>query len=82
MEILKENCKDEIEFIFLSEKIEQTLLNMISIDDWDTRDNIQAKIKISLKILLRKYSYPEASRDVVINKLMELAKNSISRIIR
>lgn len=55
---------------------------MISIDDWDTRDNIQAKIKISLKILLRKYSYPEASRDVVINKLMELAKNSISRIIR
>ncbi|MCL7793282.1 FRG domain-containing protein [Pasteurella multocida] len=82
LEILKENCKDEIEFIFLSEKIEQTLLNMISIDDWDTRDNIQAKIKISLKILLRKYSYPEASRDVVINKLMELAKNSISRIIR
>ncbi|HED4460004.1 MULTISPECIES: FRG domain-containing protein [Pasteurella] len=82
LEILRDNYKGQVEIGFLSEKIEQTLLNKTSIDDWDTRDNIQAEIKMSLRGLLRKHSYPEAYWDVVINQLMELAKNSISRTIR
>ena len=38
--------------------------------DWESRDAIQAKLRNIARVILRKYSYPVALRDPVIEKIL------------
>lgn len=42
--------------------------------DWDKREAVQAQMRTSIRVLLRKYGYPPVSREVVTEQILELAK--------
>ena len=39
--------------------------------DWESRDAIQAKLRNVARVILRKYGYPVAARDPIVEKLLE-----------
>lgn len=41
--------------------------------DWESRDSVQAKLRNVARVTLRKYGYPLASRDEVVERLIEVA---------
>ena len=44
--------------------------------DWESRESVKAKLRNTARIILRKYGYPTAIRDEVVNKIIAaLAKN-------
>ena len=42
--------------------------------DWETRDAVQARLRNVVRVVLRKYGYPQALRDQVAEQVLELAK--------
>ena len=42
--------------------------------DWETRDAVQARLRNVVRVVLRKYGYPQALREQVAERVLELAK--------
>lgn len=42
--------------------------------DWDKREAVQAQMRTSIRVLLRKYGYPPNVRDAVVEQVLALAK--------
>lgn len=42
--------------------------------DWETRDAVQARLRNVVRVVLRKYGYPQALREQVVEQVMTLAK--------
>jgi len=54
-------------------ELSKTIKNNISID-WTLRENIQAKLRVSIKRLLRKYDYPPDKQKVATELVLKQAK--------
>ena len=42
--------------------------------DWETRDTVQARLRNVVRVVLRKYGYPQALREQVAEQVLVLAK--------
>ena len=42
--------------------------------DWETRDAVQARLRNVVRVVLRKYGYPQTLREQVVEQVMTLAK--------
>lgn len=42
--------------------------------DWETRDAVQARLRNVVRVVLRKYGYPQALREIVAERVVEMAK--------
>lgn len=42
--------------------------------DWETRDAVQARLRNVVRVVLRKYGYPQVLREQVVEQVLELAK--------
>ncbi len=42
--------------------------------DWETRDAVQARLRNVVRVVLRKYGYPQALRELVAEQVLALAK--------
>jgi len=42
--------------------------------DWETRDAVQARLRNVVRVVLRKYGYPQVLRDEVAERVIEIAK--------
>lgn len=42
--------------------------------DWETRDAVQARLRNVVRVVLRKYGYPQALREQVVEQVLALAK--------
>ena len=42
--------------------------------DWDTREAVQARLRNVVRVVLRKYGYPQALREQVADQVLVLAK--------
>lgn len=42
--------------------------------DWETRDAVQARLRNVVRVVLRKYGYPQALRELISEQLLSLAK--------
>lgn len=42
--------------------------------DWETRDAVQARLRNVVRVVLRKYGYPQTLREQVTERVLELAK--------
>ena len=49
----------------------ETDLSKHMLVDWKDRDSLQARMRNSARIILRKFSYPIAIRDQVANRIIE-----------
>ncbi|MNJ61710.1 hypothetical protein D3C77_575150 [compost metagenome] len=43
--------------------------------DWETRDAVQARLRNVVRVVLRKYGYPQALREQVAEQVLVLAKS-------
>jgi len=41
--------------------------------DWGSRDNIQARLRNVMRIILRKYGYPISAREAIVEKILDIA---------
>ena len=57
----------------MATELSKTIKNNISID-WTLRENIQAKLRVSIKRLLRKYDYPPDKQKVATELVLKQAK--------
>ena len=57
----------------MATELSKTIKNNISID-WTLRENIQAKLRVSIKRLLRKYGYPPDKQKVATELVLKQAK--------
>jgi len=57
----------------MATELSKTIKNNISID-WTLRENIQAKLRVSIKRLLRKYDYPPDKQRVATELVLKQAK--------
>ncbi|MGB2727665.1 MAG: type I restriction endonuclease subunit R [Halobacteriota archaeon] len=57
----------------MATELSKTIKNNISID-WTLRENIQAKLRVSIKRLLRKYGYPPDKQRVATELVLKQAK--------
>lgn len=46
--------------------------------DWDKREAVQAQMRTAIRVLLRKYGYPPNVREVVVERVLDLAKQQTS----
>lgn len=42
--------------------------------DWETREAVQARLRNVVRVVLRKYGYPQALRDQIVEQVLALAK--------
>ena len=42
--------------------------------DWETRDAVQARLRNAVRVVLRKYGYPQTLREQVVEQVLALAK--------
>lgn len=42
--------------------------------DWETRDAVQARLRNVIRVVLRKYGYPQSLREQMVERVLELAK--------
>jgi len=42
--------------------------------DWETRDTVQARLRNVVRVVLRKYGYPQMLRELVVEQVLNLAK--------
>lgn len=42
--------------------------------DWDKRDAVQARLRNAARVVLRKYGYPQALRELIVEQVLALAK--------
>ena len=45
--------------------------------DWDKREAVQARLRNGIRVVLRKYGYPQVLRDTVIEQVLDLAKTTV-----
>lgn len=45
--------------------------------DWDKREAVQARLRNGIRVVLRKYGYPQVLRDTVTEQVLELAKTAV-----
>ena len=45
--------------------------------DWDKREAVQARLRNGIRVVLRKYGYPQVLRDTVIEQVLDLAKTAV-----
>lgn len=57
----------------MATELSKTIKNNVSID-WTLRENIQAKLRVSIKRLLRKYDYPPDKQKVATELVLKQAK--------
>ena len=57
----------------MATELSKTIKNNLSID-WTLRENIQAKLRVSIKRLLRKYGYPPDKQKVATELVLKQAK--------
>jgi type I restriction enzyme R subunit len=57
----------------MATELSRTIKNNLSID-WTLRENIQAKLRVSIKRLLRKYDYPPDKQKVATELVLKQAK--------
>jgi type I restriction enzyme R subunit len=57
----------------MATELSKTIKNNVSID-WTLRENIQAKLRVSIKRLLRKYGYPPDKQKVATELVLKQAK--------
>lgn len=44
--------------------------------DWDKREAVQARLRNGIRVVLRKYGYPQVLRDAVTERVLDLAKTT------
>lgn len=44
--------------------------------DWDKREAVQARLRNGIRVVLRKYGYPQVLRDTVTEQVLDLAKTA------
>ena len=42
--------------------------------DWSTREGVQAKLRLMVKRILRKYEYPKDQQDAAVELVLQRAK--------
>lgn len=45
--------------------------------DWDKREAVQARLRNGIRVVLRKYGYPQVLRDTVTEQVLNLAKTTV-----
>ena len=45
--------------------------------DWDKREAVQARLRNGIRVVLRKYGYPQVLRDTVTEQVLDLAKTAV-----
>ena len=45
--------------------------------DWDKREAVQARLRNGIRVVLRKYGYPQVLRDTVTEQILDLAKPAV-----
>jgi type I restriction enzyme R subunit len=70
-EILKEMARELLKLI----KANTTI-------DWTKKENVQAKLRVAIKRLLKKYKYPPDMEEKAINIVMRQAKLSCEEIVK
>ena len=62
----------------IAEQLAKTLSKSMLVD-WQERETLQAEMKNSTRVLLRKYGYPVNARDVVINNILDVMAREDSK---
>ena len=45
--------------------------------DWDKREAVRARLRNGIRVVLRKYGYPQVLRDTVTEQILDLAKTAV-----
>jgi len=69
-EILKEMARELLKLIRVNTTI-----------DWTKKENVQAKLRVAIKRLLKKYKYPPDMEEKAIEVVMKQAKLSCEEIV-
>ncbi|WP_421247966.1 type I restriction enzyme endonuclease domain-containing protein [Aeromonas jandaei] len=59
----------------LAKAMKVTVDDSTQYPDWSNRDNIKAKLKVDLILLLHKFGFPPVANDVVYKSVLEQAEN-------
>jgi type I restriction enzyme, R subunit len=70
-EILKEMARELLKLIRTNTTI-----------DWTKKENVQAKLRVAIKRLLKKYKYPPDMEEKAIEIVMKQAKLSCEEIVK
>jgi type I restriction enzyme R subunit len=70
-EILKEMARELLKLIRVNTTI-----------DWTKKENVQAKLRVAIKRLLKKYKYPPDMEEKAIDTVMKQAKLSCEEIVK
>ena len=70
-EILKEMARELLKLIRVNTTI-----------DWTKKENVQAKLRVAIKRLLKKYKYPPDMEEKAIEVVMKQAKLSCEEIVK
>ena len=70
-EILKEMARELLKLIRVNTTI-----------DWTKKENVQAKLRVAIKRLLKKYKYPPDLEEKAIAVVMKQAKLSCEEIVK
>ncbi|WP_419613674.1 anti-phage protein KwaA, partial [Thiolapillus sp.] len=66
---------------FIAEELSKYLSKSMLVD-WEERDTLQAEIKNTTRVLLRKYGYPVNARDYVIDNILDVMAGGLMNNIR
>lgn len=66
---------DEEKMLELAKEMKVTVDNNAQYPDWSNRDDIKAKLKVDLILLLHRYGFPPVANDEVYKSVLEQAEN-------
>lgn len=66
---------DDDKMLELAKEMKSTVDNVAQYPDWAGRDDIKAKLKVDLILLLHKYGFPPVANDDVYKGVLEQAEN-------
>ncbi|MGY4013003.1 type I restriction endonuclease subunit R [Aeromonas molluscorum] len=66
---------DEEKMLELAKEMKVTVDNNAQYPDWSNRDDIKAKLKVDLILLLHKFGFPPVANDEVYKSVLEQAEN-------
>ncbi|WP_259559766.1 type I restriction endonuclease subunit R [Shewanella baltica] len=81
LDILKHMCVkydftyDEDKLLELAKDMKVTVDDSAQYPDWSNRDDIKAKLKVDLILLLHRYGFPPVANDEVYKSVLEQAEN-------
>ena len=79
LEIGVEQEIDPARIQLIAEKLTEEL-NFLKTVDWYKRENIQSQMRTSMRVILRKLSYPTSHRDEVIVAIMDYLINEEAEV--